>query len=59
VALSGWLSTFLSTALALHWRAMGLPLHEHFQALAALALVCFLVILVSALVRAWRATSTP
>lgn len=53
VALSAWLATFLSTAVSLQWRAAGLPLVEHFNLLAALAMALFLVILAGSLIRAW------
>lgn len=57
VALSGWLATFLSTALALVWAAGQMPLEEHFRLVNALALVGLLVLLVAA-VRPSRAVSS-
>ncbi len=39
VALSGWMATFVSTGLALAWRASGLDLERHLSAVAAVGLV--------------------
>ena len=49
VALSGWLATFLSTALALQWQAGGMELEPHLRAVDALALLFFVGLLVLAL----------
>ena len=43
VATSGWTATFLSTALAIRWRLDGLPLAEHLNRVAALAMLFFLL----------------
>lgn len=42
VALSGWLATFLSTALAIQWQMAGMPLTEHLRLVQALALLFLL-----------------
>ena len=42
VAISGWTATFMSTALALRWRANGVPLLRHLQNVDALAMLMFL-----------------
>lgn len=44
VALSGWTATFLSTALAIHWGER-MPLAQHMQIVDALAMLCFLALL--------------
>jgi MFS family permease len=45
VALSGWLATFLSTAVALRWAASEVPLEQHLRLVDALALVFLLLML--------------
>jgi hypothetical protein len=59
VALSGWTATFLSTALAMQWRADGLALEAHFRLVGALAVLFFLVSLLVTLARAWRGLAPP
>lgn len=39
VAISGWMATFLSTALAIYWQTQGIPLEEHLRLVQALALL--------------------
>lgn len=51
VAFSGWTATFLSTALALNWQRQGLTVGEHLRVVDALALVFFLVMLVTIYLR--------
>jgi MFS family permease len=46
VALSGWASTFISTALAIRWEIGALPLMEHLQVVGAISMLFFLVLLV-------------
>lgn len=46
VALSGWTATFLSTGLAIRWRALGLSLADHLRRVDALAWLLFLAVLV-------------
>jgi MFS family permease len=53
VALSGWTATFISTALAIQWRLGGVPLGEHLNYVASLAIVFLLVTLAVSLVQAW------
>jgi hypothetical protein len=45
VALSGWLATFLSTAVALRWAAADMALEAHLRLVDALALVFLLLML--------------
>ena len=42
VALSGWSATFISTALAIRWNAMQMPLERHLQIVDSLAFLFFL-----------------
>ena len=49
VAFSGWLATFLSTAVAIRWQTNGLPLAEHLRLVETLALVFFLLMLLAAI----------
>jgi MFS family permease len=44
VALSGWTATFLSTALAIRWGEQ-MPLAQHIQIVDALAMLCFVALL--------------
>jgi MFS family permease len=46
VAISGWMATFLSTAIALHWQESGVPLEQHLNYVDALAFLFFLAVLV-------------
>jgi hypothetical protein len=46
VALSGWMATFVSTALAMQWRVGGMPLIEHLRIVDALSILFFLALLV-------------
>lgn len=48
VALSGFTASFASTALAFRWRATGVGVDEHFNRVAALALILFLVAIIVA-----------
>jgi MFS family permease len=48
VALSGWSATFISTALAIHWEAAGVPLDQHLRIVDSLAILFFLGMLVVA-----------
>ncbi len=45
VSLSGWTATFLSTALSMQWRAIGVSLERHLNIVDALAVAFFLGIL--------------
>jgi MFS family permease len=45
VALSGWMATFISTALAMQWRTTGMPVGEHLRIVDALAMLFFLALL--------------
>lgn len=47
VAFSGWMATFLSTAVAIRWQTNGLPLSEHLRLVESLALVFFLLMLLA------------
>lgn len=47
VALSGWTATFLSTALSLRWRLRGMSLERHLSLVDALALMFFILLLIS------------
>lgn len=49
VAISGWLATFLSTALSIEWRTAGLALDLHMGRVAAVAILFFSVTLAMAL----------
>ncbi len=55
VALSGWTATFLSTALAIHWGEQ-LSLARHIQIVDALAMLCFLALLLVIFFSPARAT---
>ncbi|MHA7239095.1 hypothetical protein [Arthrobacter sp. TMS1-12-1] len=46
VGVSGWLATFLSTSLALAWRAGDMPFSEHLRVVSAISIVLFCVVLV-------------
>jgi MFS family permease len=46
VAISGWMATFLSTAIALQWQERGVPVEQHLNYVDALAFVFFLAVLV-------------
>ena len=46
VAISGWMATFLSTAIALFWQERGVPLEEHLNYVDALAFLFFIAVLV-------------
>jgi MFS family permease len=50
VAASAWTATFLSTALALRWEALGVPLETHLRWVDALSLLFFVGLLLLALV---------
>lgn len=45
VALSAWTATFISTALAVGWRAAGMPLLQHLRLVDAAAMLLFLAVL--------------
>jgi len=49
VAFSGWMATFLSTAVAMRWQTNGLPLSEHLRFVESLALVFLLFMLLAAI----------
>jgi MFS family permease len=51
VAFSGWVATFLSTALSIEWRASGVALDAHLNRVAAVAILCF----VAAMMVVWLA----
>ena len=53
VALSGWTATFISTALAIGWRLGGVPLGEHLNYVASLAIVFLLITAGVVVVQAW------
>lgn len=42
VAISGWVATFLSTALSIEWRSAGIALDIHLNRVAAMAIVFFI-----------------
>lgn len=42
VAISGWVATFLSTALSIEWRSAGVALDIHLSRVAAMAIVFFI-----------------
>jgi MFS family permease len=46
VAISGWMATFVSTALALQWKQQGVPLERHLNIVDALAFIFFGIVLV-------------
>lgn len=48
VALSGWSATFISTALAIQWAAIGMPLDQHLRIVDSLAILFFLGLLLIA-----------
>jgi hypothetical protein len=54
VAISGWMATFLSTAIALQWQERGVPVEQHLNYVDALAFVFFLAVLVLVL---WPASA--
>jgi MFS family permease len=45
VAISGWMATFVSTALALQWQQQGVPLERHLNIVDALAFTFFGIML--------------
>jgi hypothetical protein len=45
VALSGWTATFLSTALALVMRQVGIPFERHFRIVESVSILFFLLVL--------------
>ena len=45
VAISGWMATFMSTAIALQWQEWGIPLEQHLNFVDALAFVFFITVL--------------
>jgi hypothetical protein len=49
VAISGWLATFISTAISIRWRTGGMTLDQHLSAVAAIALLFMIVVLVLAI----------
>lgn len=46
VAISGWMATFLSTSIALHWQQQGLSLERHLNIVDALAFSLFGIMLI-------------
>lgn len=46
VAISGWMATFVSTAIALQWKQQGVPLERHLNIVDALAFTFFGIMLV-------------
>lgn len=51
VALSAWTATFLSTALAIHWRLGNVPVDTHLRIVAATSTLFFLALLLVAYLR--------
>jgi hypothetical protein len=47
VSFSGWMATFLSTAVAIRWQTDGLPLAQHLRLVESLALAFFLLMLLA------------
>lgn len=45
VAISGWLATFISTAISINWRTGGMTLDQHLSAVAAIALLFLVLVL--------------
>jgi MFS family permease len=51
VTISGWLATFISTALSIRWRTGGMTLDQHLSAVASIALLFVIVVLVLSIVQ--------
>lgn len=46
VAISGWLATFISTAISIRWRTGGMTLDQHLSAVAAISIIFVILMLV-------------
>jgi MFS family permease len=46
VSISGWMATFLSTAIALHWQAREIPLEQHLNIVDAISFLFFTAMLI-------------
>lgn len=57
VGISGWLATFLSTALSIWWRSEELPLADHLRAVAAISLLLLVVTLALTVLTGGRASA--
>jgi MFS family permease len=51
VAISGWLATFISTAISIRWRTEGMTLDQHLSAVAAIAILFMILVLVLSVVQ--------